>query len=485
MDLNLRMLIRIGGILFLVMGCTMFLPIAVGLYYKEIASACAFLYVAIPSLLAGLLILKLVHTKNKSMKIRDGILVVSLSWFFCALLGCLPFIISGSIPHPIDAFFETCSGFSTTGFSIIDNVEILPKSTLFWRSFTHWLGGMGILVFAVALLPALGISGQTIASFEAPGPILSKLTPKMSDTARMLYILYFSFTILETILLMLGGMSLFDAVCHSFSTLGTGGFGNYNNSIAHFDSPYIDGVISLFMFMSSINFNLYFILFTKGLFSMFRDEELRLYTGVTVTTISLIVISLSFSGGMRIFKAIRYAVFQLMSLLSTTGFKTYDYSLWPTFAQMLLLLVFFIGGCSSSTGGGIKAIRILVLLKLVKRSIALRLHPRAVINVKINGELATTDTVSNIANFLFLYITLILMGAFAVSFDGYDIMTNFSVAASCLGNIGQGFGELTSASSLDFFSYPSKLILSFLMIAGRLEVFPLFMLFSKKFWKPY
>lgn len=485
MSINYKIVSNILGLLLFIFGLAMLSPLAIALICGELSSAYAFLFVSFVCLISGFITFRLTKNNNKKIKLRDAILIVTLSWVFAGFIGGLPYILSGSIPNPIEAFFEACSGFSTTGSTILKDIEKLPRSILFWRSFTHWLGGMGILVFAVAVMPALGISGQTIVSIEAPGPKLSKISPKMSDTARHLYILYFSFTIAETALLMFGGMSLYDALCHSFSTLGTGGFSNYNNSIAHFNSPYIEMVITVFMFLAGINFNLYFIVFKTGIKQFFKDGELKLYVIITLTTTTLIALNLYISGNQSIFDSIRYGLFQEVSILTTTGFMTDDYVLWPTFAQALLLCLFFIGGSSSSTSGGIKVIRILVLLKMVKRSIALRLHPNAVVNIKLNGLHLSSDIVSNIASFLFVYVGLLFFGAFLISFDGLSLISSLSAAATCLGNIGPGFEQLGPTSNFSEFSSPSKFILSLLMLAGRLEVFPFLMIFSRRFWNPY
>ncbi|MEG0918987.1 MAG: TrkH family potassium uptake protein [Anaerovoracaceae bacterium] len=485
MDLNSREIIRIIGVIFQVMGAALTLPLAVGFIYHEIPSIQAFAVVLLPSILIGGIIRQIAPPSNKPLKVRDGVLIVSISWIIAAIIGSIPFILSGAIPNPIDAIFETCSGFSTTGASILSDIESLPKSILFWRSFTHWLGGMGILVFAVALLPTLGISGQMIVMAETPGPELSKLTPRISDTARQLYIMYFSFTIIETILLMLGGMNFYDALTHTFSTVGTGGFSTYNNSIAHFDSAYIEGVITVFMLLSGVNFNLYFILLRNGFKAFIKDGELKFYLCIVALTMVLITIGLVGSGNISDpFEAFRYASFQQASIITTTGFMSYDYALWPTFCQMILFLLFFVGGCSSSTGGGIKVIRVLVVFKLIKRSVALRLHPNAVVNVKINNNVLPRATVANVSNFIFLYLGILLFGGFIISLDGYNMITSLSATASCLGNIGPGFDAIGPTVNYSIFSDLTKSMLSLLMIAGRLELFTLFMLFAPRFWNP-
>lgn len=486
MDLNFKSIIRIIGILLLLTAGCMMLPVAVGVFYGEIDSIRAFVRVIFPCAIFGIAIYIGVKPSEKNIQNRDGYMIVALCWIVASLLGALPFFIQGCIPHYVDAFFETCSGFSTTGSSILTNVEALPKSMLFWRSFTHWIGGMGILVFAVALLPALGIGGQTIVSAETPGPTLSKITPKMSDMAKTLYIIYGIFTVTEITLLMIGGMDLFDASVHTFGTVGTGGFSDYSDSVAHFNSPFCEWVITIFMIASGANFNLYYFGAVHGVRSIWKNSEFRLYIYIICAFSALISIDLIATntvGGVA--DSIRAAFFQVASIITTTGFATANYDLWPTFCKMLLFALFFIGGCSSSTGGGIKVIRILVLLKLVKRNITLKLHPNALYNIKVDGNKIDSDTIQGIASFTFLYAAVFFGVAALISLDGGDIITNLSAAGTCLGNIGPGFAGVGPSMNFAAFSDMSKWILSFTMIAGRLELFTLLMLFSRRFWNPY
>lgn len=485
MAINYKTVLNILGILLIVLAVAMLPPLAIALSSNEETCVTAFLVAGIGSAILGSVTYFSSRKQKRILKRRDALFIVTISWLTAAIIGSIPLILSGSIPSPIDAFFETCSGFSTTGASIVTDIEALPRSILFWRCFTHWLGGMGILVFAVAVMPALGVSGQALASVEAPGPSLTKVTPKMSDMAKNLYFLYLSFTILETILLMLGGLDLFDSLCHSFSTMGTGGFGTYNDSVAHFNSPYVEVVIGIFMFLAGINFNLYFIVFKNGIKHMFKDGEFKLYLSFALLCLILIAWNLFRSETYDLWTSIRHAMFQEFSLLTTTGFMTSDYIFWPSFAQVILMVAFFTGPSSSSTGGGIKMIRVLVLLKLVKRSIALRIHPKAVVKIKVNDSQLPSEMVSNIASFFFVYVAIIFMGGILISFDGHSMLTNLSASASCLGNIGPGFDMVGPSCNYAFFSPSSKFILSIMMIAGRLEIFPFLMLFSSCFWNPY
>lgn len=491
MKLDKRALIKITGILFIISGAAMLLPAIVGLIYGEKGSVLALLLVMLVSIaVGGLFLLYIRFTRYKcseknNIKIRDAYFIVTLSWILMSSIAAFPYVIQGCIPSYIDAFFETCSGFTTTGASILTDIEALPMSMLFWRSFAHWIGGMGILVFAIALLPQLGISGQIIAMAETPGPSLSKTTPKMSDMARTLYIIYTGLTMAETLLLMVGGMNFFDALTHSFSTVGTGGFSNYNASIAYFQSPFIEGIIILFMALSGVNFGLYFFLLQGNSRNVWRDSELRTYITIIAGFTAIISIYLWLSGTYdSIFLAFRKAIFQCVSIITTTGFATADFDLWPTFCIMALLCLFFVGGCSSSTGGGIKVVRVLVTLKMIKRTALLRLHPNALIPLKLNNRAVPGDTSQGISSFIFLYIAVIFGVSSLISLDNFDFETCFTAAATCLGNIGPGLHEVGPTSNFSFFSDPSKLLLSFTMIAGRLELFTFFMLFSKKFWNP-
>lgn len=398
-------------------------------------------------------------------------------------IGALPFCISGAIPNYIDAFFETCSGFSTTGSSILTDMEALPKSMNFWRAFTHWLGGMGIIVFAVAITPSFGMSGQVIASAETPGPTLDKITPRFSVMARNLYLLYLAFTLAEVILLLFGGLSLYDALLHSFSTVGTGGFSCYSNSIAHFDNSYIHWVIFTFMTLCGINFNLYFVLWRKGIKSFFKDSELRFYLALIVIISFLIFLNLLAEG---IYEdrsdCLRDSFFQVSSIITTTGFASADYDIWPTFSKMLIFLLMLTGACSSSTGGGVKLVRILVSLKLIRRGISMKIHPHRIVTITLNKKEVPQEVATNIANFIFFYIFIVFAGSLVISLNGFDLMTTISSVITCVGNIGPGYNLVGPTMNFSIFSPFSKVVLSLLMIAGRLELFTFFMLFFPHYW---
>lgn len=483
MDFNYRTITRLMGRIMLILAAAMLLPFVTGIVYKEKESINAFADVLIPLFIFGLFFANGVKRKQPQLTLRDGFLIATISWLFMSAISAIPFVISGSIPSFVDAFFEMCSGFSTTGATIIEDVESMPRAMLMWRSFTHWIGGMGILVFAIALIPKLGISGQNIVEAETPGPTLSKLTPKMSDTARSLYIIYVTLTLTETIFLMLGNMSFFDAITHSFGTIGTGGFSNYNDSIAHFNSPYIEVIITIFMLASGLNFNLYYISIIQRKPILLKDQEAKLYFSVFGLITILITIWLTVSNTYEsLITSFRYAAFHVVSLITTTGYATTNYDLWPTFCIVLLLCLYFIGGSSSSTAGGIKSIRILVLLKMIHRSIFLRIHPNALANIKVNKKIINIDTIQEICSFTFLYVTSIFLISLLVSLDNFDFITSFSAVTTCIGNVGPGFNQVGPSMNFHIFSNGVKFILSLTMIMGRLELFTFLMLFSKRFW---
>lgn len=486
MNLNIKAFIRSLGVLMMVMGAAMVLPLIVSSIYNEIDIVITFIYTIVPVSIIGFLIYYKVVPSQTHLTVRDGFLIVSVCWILASIISAVPFVLSGAIPNIFDAFFECSSGLTTTGATALKDVEVIPKGLLFWRAFTHWLGGMGILVFAVALLPSLGIGANILASAEAPGPTMNKITPKISDTAKNLYKIYAVITILEIILLMMAGMDLFDASTHTFGSVGTGGFSNYNNSIAHFNSVPIEMIITIFMILSGVNFNLYFYSIRKsgGIRNLLADEEFKLYIIIIVVINTLISLNLWFTQTYdNLGQSLRFSVFQTASILTTTGFATANYDVWPTFSKMLIFTLMLIGACSSSTAGGIKVIRFLVVLKLIKRSIQVRLHPNAIISIKVNDKKLSIDTVSEIANFIFLHILVVAISTLLVSLDGFDILTNLSAVLTCIGNIGPGFNLVGPVMNFSIFSNPVKILLSLVMLAGRLELYTFIMLLMPKFWR--
>lgn len=481
-----RNIIRIQGSMFLILSASMLAPLFMALHYGEDEARQAFAAVIAGCMLCGIIIRFCCSpSRAKKLKLRDGFLVVSLTCFLCSFIGALPFCLSGAIPSMVDAFFESCSGFSTTGATILTDIEALPRSLLFWRSFTHWLGGMGIVVFVITLLPVLGISGQIAANAKTPGSTKDKITAHISDMTKSLYALYILFTLAEVALLKLGGMTLFDSFIHSFGTISTGGFSNYNDSIAHFDSIYIKFVILFFMLLAGINFNLFFLAKRRGIRSIFKDEEARFYFTV-IGTASLLVFAANqvFAHFKSPLNSLLDSVFQVVSIMTTTGYTTADYDIWPTFSRMIIFCLFFFGGCSSSTSGGIKCVRTLVCIKLVRRSISLRLHPNRIVPLTLNDAELPTEVIIRITNFMFTYVVVIFTGTLLLSVDNLDFVSSLSAAATCVGNIGPGFNLLGPACNFAILSDFSTLVCSFLMLAGRLEIITVLALFSKYYWNP-
>ena len=485
MRLNIRLIIRIISIVTLLLSLAMLPALCTSLLYGESNTVKAFSICIVPILLFSALLAFVSNPTSTILRIRDGFLIVALCWVLGSVVGALPYIVSGVIPNFADAFFESASGFTTTGSTILHDIEILPKGILFWRSFTHWLGGMGILIFAIALLPALGINALHIAAAETTGPSMDKLSPKMTDSTRILYVIYIGMTVMETILLLLGGMDLFDALVHTFGSVGTGGFSSYNDSIGHFDSLYIEMVISVFTLLAGVNFSLYYLLFLGNWKGFFRDGELRVYLYIICGATLLITAVLTIFGIARgIGDAFRLAFFQAVSIITTTGYCTTDFSLWPSAGTMVLFLLMFVGGCSSSTAGSVKVIRIAVFIKLIRRGIYKRLHPTAVVPVKLGDRSLSSQVVSKIASFLLLYLSLFLFGTLLLSLDSFDLITTASSVAACLGNVGPGLGDVGPLSNFSGYSDGATVFLSLLMITGRLELFTILFLFLPGFWNP-
>ncbi|HWQ77510.1 MAG TPA: TrkH family potassium uptake protein [Anaerovoracaceae bacterium] len=485
MVFNYRAVIKLIGIITVLLAAFMLPSLVVSWIYGEADAAAAFIRTMVPMLVAGAVITLSVKANFNHLKIRDGYVIVALCWTLASALGAVPFVISGYIPNFCDAFFETASGFTTTGSSILTDIEALPKGLLFWRSFTHWIGGMGIIVFAIALLPMLGISGQRIAQAETTGPTFGKLTPKLTDSSKILYTIYIFMTVLQAALLCLGGMSLFDSLINTFGSVGTGGFSNYNISITHYGNLYYELVIGVFMLLAGVNFTLYYYILRGHWRDFFADSEMKCYLIVFSSAVLLIALNLWLSGSYNSMGlSLRYSFFQSASIMTTTGFASADFDLWPSFSKMILFILMFIGGCSSSTAGGIKAVRFLLLLKLMKRGIAIRLHPRAVVSIKINGKPISADTVSASVNFIILYFVTFFAGTILLSLENFDLITTASAVAACLGNIGPGFNMVGPMVNFSLFSDASTLMLAFVMLIGRLELFTIILLFTRQFWNP-
>ncbi len=481
MGFNYNSIMLILGKVFIVSGLAMTFPWVVAIIYGEKEMYSAFYGIVIPAIMAGVIITMAVTPSNKAIRIRDGFLIVALVWILVTILGAFPFVLSGKMSF-VDSFFEMASGFSTTGASILTDIESMPYSILFWRSFTHWLGGLGIVIFAIAIMPQLNIGGFNILRAETPGPTYEKISPKFKGQARILFTIYLILTITETLLLKLGGLNWFDALVHTFGTVGTGGFSSYNDSLGHFQSTYVSLVVTLFMVLSALNFTLYYTSSKRGLYGFFKDSEFRFFMTIIFVATALISLNLFSSNLYGLPLALRESAFQVASVITTTGYATVNYDLWPTFSKAILFCLMMVGGCSGSTGGGLKAIRALIILRFVRRGILVRLHPNAVCTVRLGAKTVPGDVVTAVGGFSLLYVATIMFSSVIISFDNHDMVTSLTAAMACIGSIGPGFGGVGPAMNYSIFSDPIKIFLSFLMLAGRLELFTIFMLFTPKFW---
>ena len=415
--------------------------------------------------------------------VKEGLACVGLSWIAISLLGCLPFYISGEIPHFIDALFEMVSGFTTTGSSILPEVETMSRGMLYWRSFSHWLGGMGVLVFLLAVTPANGRSNRFtlhLLRAESPGPNVEKLAPRMRDTAMILYMLYMALTVINVIFLLLGGMSLFDSVCTAFGTAGTGGFGIKNDSMAGY-SPYIQNVCTIFMLLFGVNFSCYYLLLLRRFKTVLKDGELRLYLGLVVASITAITINIYHMFG-SIGEALHHAAFTVASIITTTGFATVDFDKWPEFSKSIIVVLMMIGACAGSTGGGFKCGRLLLLLKSIRRGIRKTLNPNKVEVIRNNGNAVNEKVISGINIYVATYFIIIFGSFLLIAVDGFSIITNFTAVLSCFNNIGPGLDQVGPTCNFGLFSDFSKIILIIDMLAGRLEIYPILILFSRDVW---
>ena len=476
--MNYRMIAYILGRVLLIMAGLLLLPLIAALVYAE--PVLPFVVTILLTALCGgaLLVFK---PRTREIYAREGFACVGLSWVAMSLLGSLPFVISGDIPHFIDALFETVSGFTTTGASILNDIESLSRSGLFWRSFTHWIGGMGVLVFLMAVMPMSGERSMHIMRAEVPGPTVGKLVPRARQTARILYLIYTGFTVAETILLMCGGMSFYEALLHAFATAGTGGFSTRNASIAAFDSAYIEGVIAFFLILFGMNFNLFYLILIGRVREALRSEELHRYFEIILCSIALIMIGTARRYG--VLGSLRNGFFITMTTLSTAGFCTQDYMLWPAFLQTLIVLLMFIGGCAGSTGGGLKLSRVMLFIRTAAADVGRVVNPRRVNRVEMDGKRVTPETTGAVYAYVAL-VMLILLGCTAlVSFDGFDFATNFTAALSCISNVGPGLGKIGPSGNFSIFSDFSKIVMAITMLFGRLEVYAMLILFIPSTWR--
>ena len=476
--MNYRMIAFILGRVLLILAALMLLPFATALIYGE--SVLPFAVTILVTALCGGAML-LLRPRTREIYAREGFVCVGLSWLSMSLLGALPFVISGDIPRFVDAFFETVSGFTTTGASILNDIESLSRSGLFWRSFTHWIGGMGVLVFLMAVMPMSGERSMHIMRAEVPGPTVGKLVPRAKETARILYFIYTGFTVAETILLMCGGMSFYEALLHAFATAGTGGFSTRSASIAAFDSAYIEGVIAGFLVLFGMNFNLFYLMLIGRVREALRSEELHRYLEIIGVCVVLIVITTAPQTGFP--RALRNGFFITMTTLSTAGFCTVDYTLWPAFLQTVIVLLMFIGGCAGSTGGGLKLSRVMLFIRTAVSDVGRVVNPRRVNRVEMDGKRVTPETTGAVYAYVAL-VMLILLGCTAlVSLDGYDFSTNFTAALSCISNVGPGLGKIGPSGNFSIFSSFSKIVMAITMLFGRLEIYAMLILFIPSTWK--
>ncbi len=462
-------------------GALLVLPLLVSAINQE-ACWLAFLVAIAACLAVGAVLLLFCSPKDTTMYTREGLIIVALCWLAISLFGSIPFVVSGEIPSFADAFFETVSGFTTTGASILTDIEALSKGILFWRSFTHWIGGMGILVFVVAILKRNTDRPIHILRAEIPGPTMDKLVPKSGDTAKILYLIYIGMTVLEIIFLLFGGMTFYESCVHAFGTAGTGGFGIKSNSLEGY-SPYCQWVVAIFMFLFGINFNLYFVLLIGKAKDAFKSTELWAYVGIVVfAAFGIFCNILPTCKGAE--EAIRLSFFQASSIITTTGFSTADFNLWPTFSKLILFILMFIGGCAGSTAGGLKVSRVVILVKRIRRQLRRVVHPRAVERVKNDGKTVDEETVNETGAYFALYFVILAVLFLLVGLDAsnFDFETNVSAVAACFNNVGPGFGAVGPKGSYAGYSVFSKLVLSAAMLLGRLEIYPLLLVLMPSTW---
>ena len=479
--MNYAIVLRLLSYILLTEGALLLLPAAASLCYGEWFVMGVFLFTAALSAALGALLHR-IKTKSQIFYMREGFATTALCWLLISVVGAVPFVLTGCIPNPVDALFETVSGFTTTGASILPGVEDLPKGILFWRSFTHWVGGMGVLVFLLSLLPLTGGSHVNLMKAESPGPQVDKLVPKVQSTAKILYGIYFGLTVIEFVFLLFGGMPVFESLLTAFGTAGTGGFGFRNDSFGSF-SPYIQWVVTIFMILFGVNFNAYFLLLLRK-FNRAISEEVRGYFAIILVAIGIItanIYSLYNSFG----EAVRQAAFQVGSIITTTGFSSCDFDLWPTLSKEILVVLMFIGACAGSTGGGIKVSRLLILGKTLGKELKQALHPQVVAPVRMDGKLLNHETIRTTNVFMGAYFFIFVVSFLLISLDGFDMVTNFTAIAATLNNIGPGLAQVGPMMNFGSFTNPAKLVMIFDMLAGRLEIFPMLVLFLPDTWRRF
>ena len=480
--MNYAVVFRLLGYILMIEGALLLLPAATSLLYGEWMVLGVFLLTAAVSAAIGF-VLKGIKPRSKVFYMREGFAATALSWIVISVVGAVPFVLTGCIPNPVDALFETVSGFTTTGASILPGVEDLPKGILLWRSFTHWIGGMGVLVFLLSLLPLTGGSHVNLMKAESPGPQVDKLVPKVQSTAKILYGIYLALTILELVFLLLGGMPLFESLLTAFGTAGTGGFGFKNDSFGSF-SPYIQWVVTIFMILFGVNFNAYFLLLMRKFRRAAASEEVRGYFAIIAAAVAVITANI-YSIYNSFGEALRQAAFQVGSIITTTGFSSCDFDQWPTLSKEILVMLMFVGACAGSTGGGIKVSRLLILGKTLGKELKQALHPQVVAPVRMDGKLLNHETIRTTNVFMAAYIFIFVASFLLISLNGYDMVTNFTSVAATLNNIGPGLNQVGPMMNFGGYSNPAKLVLIFDMLAGRLEIFPMLVLFMPDTWRKF
>lgn len=478
--MNYSIILHILGWVLSLQGVFMLPPCLVGILYKEYHDALVYVIISLCCTAAGILFRRF-KSGNKTFYAREGFVAVALSWITLSLTGAIPFVLNGDIPSYIDALFEIVSGYTTTGSSILVNVEALSHANLFFRSFSHWIGGMGVLVFILAILPMTGGSTMNLLKAESPGPSVGKLVPKMQQTAFILYAIYFVMTVVEAVLLLLGGMPLFDSVCHAFGTAGTGGFGIKSDSIAGYSS-YLQTVITVFMFLFGVNFTFYYYILIRRIRDAVKMEEVRWYFCIYLGAVTLLMINLV-TNGYAFGESLLHVTFQVASIMTTTGFATTDFNLWPEFSRGLMVCLMFIGACAGSTGGGIKVSRIMIYIKQVGKELMQQIHPRRVHVLKMDGKEIPRSTAHSCNVLLMTYAVVFVVSFLLISLDGFDTTTNFTAIAATLNNIGPGLNMVGATGNFSAFSNFSKFVLMFDMLAGRLELIPMILLFYPSTWK--
>jgi len=474
--------LRINTVILAIIAVTFLLPIFVAIYYKEFFVLPSFIIPMVSSWILAIVIYFIGRKKPMKLSSRSSFVVVAFAWINSSLLGCLPLLLSGCVPSLTDAFFESVSGYTTTGATIISNLEILPRSINLWRCQMHWLGGMGIVALTVALFPLLGVGGFQLVKAETTGPEKGKVTAKMTSTAKALWLIYFVLTIIQTVLLMFSGMDFVDALSHTFSTLGTGGFSSRNASVGSYNSASIDWICTIFMFLAGINFSLFFYLLTGKLSDIKENSEFKAYIGIMISIILLITF-INIPYYKTFWNSLRFSAFQTSSIMTTTGFVTADYTLWSPTAQFLLFFLYFIGGCSGSTGGGIKVIRWVILGKQVSNELQRMIHPHGVFSVRINNRPGRKDVVFSVAVFITVYLALVFITTFIGCIANLDLFSSFTGALSIVGNVGPAFGKLGPTSNYAFIPDFLKWWYSFAMLAGRLELYTMIIYFFPSWWK--